>query len=117
MIAHVVLFEPKATITDQDRETFLDVMKAAFREIPTVKRSMVAKRELFGAGYESKIGDQTYSYVCVAEFEDVDSLKAYLEHPLHQRLGQLFWQYCDRTLIVDASSFWLDDKEISNSRS
>jgi hypothetical protein len=114
MIAHVVLFEPKATVTDHDRETFLDAMKTAFKEIPTVTRSMVAKRELIGAGYESKIGDKTYSYVCVAEFADADGLRAYLEHPLHQRLGQLFWQYCDRTLIVDAASFWLDAKEISN---
>ncbi len=117
MIAHVVLFEPKATITDQDRETFLDAMKTAFKEISTVTRSMVAKRQLIGAGYESKMGDQTYSYVCVAEFEDIEALETYLEHPLHQRLGQLFWQYCDRTLIIDAGSFWLDAKEVGNRQS
>lgn len=117
MIAHVVLFEPKATITEADRATFLDAMKTAFREIPAVKRSLVAKRQLIGAGYEAKLGDQTYSYVSVVEFEGVQELKDYLDHPLHQRLGQLFWQYCDRTLIVDAESFWLDAKEISNRQS
>lgn len=117
MIAHVVLFEPKATITDADRETFLDAMKTAFREIPTVARSMVAKRQLLGVGYESKIGDTAYSYVSVVEFEGVPDLKAYLEHPLHQRLGQLFWQYCDRTTIVDAESFWLNTKESNDRRS
>lgn len=117
MIAHVVLFEPKATITEGDRETFLDTMKTAFREIPTVERSMVARRQLIGAGYEAKIGDQTYSYVSVVEFKDVQALKDYLEHPLHQRLGQLFWQNCDRTLIVDADCFWLDAKKINDRRS
>jgi len=117
VIAHVVLFEPKATITDTDRESFLDAMKTAFQEIPTVARSLVGKRRLIGAGYESKVGDQTYSYVCVAEFEDIAALKTYLEHPLHQRLGQLFWQYCDRTLIVDADGFWLDAKEVGDRRS
>jgi hypothetical protein len=117
MIAHVVLFEPKATITETDRETFLEAMKLAFREIPTVLRSMVAERQLIGAGYEEKLGDQTYSYVSVVEFEDLPGLKAYLEHELHTRLGQLFWQYCDRTLIVDASCFWLDAKKINNSSS
>lgn len=114
MIAHVVLFEPKATITEQDREAFLDAMKVAFQEIPTVERSLVAKRRLIGAGYESKLGDQTYSYVSVVEFEDVEALRAYLEHPLHQRLGQLFWQNCDRTLIIDADTFWLNAKEVVN---
>lgn len=114
MIAHVVLFEPKATITDADREAFLDTMKVAFQKIPSVQRSLVAKRQLIGAGYEAKIGDQTYSYVSVVEFEDVHALKAYLEHPLHRRLGQLFWQNCDRTLIVDADSFWLNTKEVVN---
>jgi hypothetical protein len=117
MIAHVVLFQPKATLTENDRETFLEAMKTAFREIPTVKRSLVAERRLIGAGYETKLGDTTYSYVSVVEFEDVEGLKSYLEHDLHQRLGQLFWQYCDRTLIVDAESFWLDAKEINNRRS
>ena len=117
MIAHVVLFEPKATITEADRETFLDAMRMAFKEIPTVTRSMVAKRQLIGAGYEAKLGDHTYSYVSVVEFEGVQALKAYLDHPLHQRLGQLFWQYCDRTTIIDAQSFWLNAKEIDDRRS
>ena len=114
MIAHVVLFEPKATITEVDRETFLDAMKLAFKEIPSVTRSMVAKRQLIGAGYESKLGDNTYSYVSVVEFECLVGLKSYLEHPLHQKLGQLFWEYCERTLIVDADSFWLNAKEVGN---
>jgi hypothetical protein len=114
MIAHVVLFEPKATITEADRDTFLDAMKLAFREIPTVARSMVAKRQSIGAGYEAKVGDKTYSYVSVVEFENVEALKSYLEHPLHGRLGQLFWQYCESTLIVDANCFWLDAKEVNN---
>ena len=117
MIAHVVLFEPKATSNEADRENFLDAMKVAFMEIPTVERSLVAKRRLIGAGYESKIGYQTYSYVSVVEFKDVVALKEYLDHPLHQRLGRLFWENCDRTLIVDADSFWLNDKKINNSSS
>lgn len=114
MIAHVVLFEPKATISEADREIFLDAMKVAFKEIPTVLRSMVAQRKLIGAGYEAKVGDQTYSYVSVVEFENIEGLKSYLEHELHTRLGQLFWQYCDRTLILDADCFWPDAKEIND---
>lgn len=114
MIAHVVLFEPKATTTEADRESFLNAMKVAFSEIPTVVRSLVAKSQLIGAGYESELGYKTYSYVSVIEFDDVAGLRGYLEHPLHQRLGQLFWQNCDRTLIIDADCFWLNAKKIDN---
>jgi len=114
MFAHVGLFEPKGTTTEAERESFLNAMKVAFKQIPSVERSFVAKRQVIGASYEAKVGDQTYSYVSVVEFEDVQALKAYLEHPLHQQLGQLFWQNCDRTMIVDAESFWLDAKEINN---
>lgn len=117
MIAHVVLFEPKATITEGDRENFLNTMKIAFKQIPSVVRSMVAERQLVGAGYEAIIGDKTYSYVSVVEFNDAYGLLAYLEHPLHAGLGRLFWQYCERTLILDASCFWLDAKEVDNSQS
>ena len=114
MIAHVVLFEPKATTTGAGRDAFLDAMKVAFSQIPSVARSMVGRRQLIGAGYESRIGDQTYSYVSVVEFDDIGGLKSYLEHPLHERLGQLFWENCDRTLIVDADCFWLDAKKIGD---
>jgi hypothetical protein len=114
MIAHVVLFEPKATITEADRETFLDAMRSAFKEIPAVTRSMVAERRLIGAGYEAELGDTAYSYVSVVEFEGIQELKSYLDHPLHQRLGQLFWEYCERTTIIDAECFWLNTKELDN---
>lgn len=117
MIAHIVLFEPKATTTDEAREAFLDAMKLAFSEIPSVSRAMVAKRISIGAGYESKIGDKTYSYASVVEFSDLEGLRNYLEHPLHQRVGQLFWENCDRTIIIDSECFWLNTKEINNSRS
>lgn len=114
MIAHVVLFEPKETTSNRDRELFLEAMKVAFGQIPSVVRSMAGRRQLIGAGYESKVGDQTYSYVSVVEFDDLDGLKSYLEHPLHQRLGQLFWENCDRTMIVDADCFWVDTKKLDN---
>jgi hypothetical protein len=117
MIAHVVLFEPKVTTGEAGRAEFLEAMKVAFSQIPSVTRSMVASRVTVGAGYESTIGDETYSYVNVVEFEDVAGLKAYLDHPLHQRLGQLFWENCNRTLIIDSDSIWLNTKKINNSRS
>lgn len=114
MIAHVVLFEPKASTTADERDAFFELMRTAFREIETVKRSFVGLRQKVGVAYESKVGDSTYSYASVVEFEDVDGLKVYLDHPLHVKVGQLFWQHCERTMIVDVDCFWVNDKKITN---
>lgn len=116
MIAHVVLFEPKSSTTMEDRDMFIDLMRAAVSEIEAVRRSFIGLRQTVGAGYEQKMGDSTYSYASVVEFDDVDGLKTYLEHPLHIKIGQLFWQHCERTLIIDADCFWVNDKKVGNNR-
>jgi hypothetical protein len=114
MIAHVVLFEPKASTTVDERDAFFELMRTAFSEIETVRRSFVGLRQKVGVAYEAKVGDSTYSYASVVEFDDVDGLKVYLDHPLHVKVGQLFWQHCERTMIVDVDCFWVNDKKFTN---
>lgn len=116
MTAHVVLFEPKSTTTAADRDAFLEVMRVAFAEIDTVKRSFVGLKQKVGVSYEAKVGETAYSYVSVVEFENTDDLRSYLEHPLHDKLGHLFWEYCERTLILDVDCFWVNDKKVINHR-
>jgi len=117
MIAHVVLFEPKSSSAMTERDAFLDVIRVAVSEIETVRRSFVGLKRKVGAAYEQTIGDLAYSYVFVVEFDDVAGLKVYLEHPLHLKVGQLFWQHCERTMILDVDCFWVNDKKINNHRS
>jgi hypothetical protein len=114
VIAHVVLFEPKSGLAEADREHFLEVLRSAFSGIPSVRRSVVGQRVLIGAGYEAVMGDMPYSYYSSVEFDDTNGLKEYLAHPLHVELGRLFWQFCDRTLILDADCFWLNAKELND---
>ena len=111
MIAHIVLFEPKATTTDEDRHVFVAALEAAVGGIETVNRSFVGSTVKIGARYEAMIGDMAYSYAAVLEFTDVAGLRAYLEHPLHEGISQLFWKNCQRTLIHDVDCFWLNDKK------
>jgi len=111
VIAHIVLFEPKVGTTAADRDSFLDALKAAVESIPTINRSFVGLTVKIGARYEAKMGDSTYSYASVLEFDDVDGLQSYLNHPMHERIGQLFWQHCERTLISDVDCFWLNSKK------
>lgn len=111
MIAHIVLFEPKASTTAADRDAFLETLRTAIEGIPSVGRSFVGKSVKLGVRYEEVLGYSTYSYASVSEFEDTDGLKEYLNHPLHERVSQLFWQHCERTLICDVDCFWLNIKK------
>lgn len=114
MIAHVVLFEPNRGTTMADRDAFLEVIRVAVSEIETVRRSFIGIRQKVGASYEHAIGDSAYSYASVVEFDDIEGLKVYLEHPLHLKVGQLFWQHCERTIILDVDCFWVNDKKFTN---
>jgi hypothetical protein len=103
VILHTVLFQPKSDVTAESRRLFVDALRRASREIPEVRRARVGRFTDVGASYQ-RLGDPPYEYVAVIEFDSVDDLRTYLEHPLHQELGRQFWLACDKTIIHDSSA-------------
>ena len=101
MIAHVVLFEPKSTMSDGERVAFSTALNGAFSAIPGIERARVGRRISPDIQYALDLGQSNYEYAAVLEFADLDRLKAYLSHPAHQELGRLFWQNCSSTVILD----------------
>jgi hypothetical protein len=101
VIAHVVLFRPRADSTPEEQQALLAALGRACREIPGVDRAKVGRRLTLGVGYESVVGDLAYSHAAVLEFSQRQALLDYLAHPIHQSLGKLFWQVCDSTQIYD----------------
>jgi hypothetical protein len=100
MIAHLVMYELKAGITDEERDAFARALDSALSAIPAIRRARVGRRLRHVGGYEAQMPDG-YDLVGVLEFEDRDALRAYLEHPAHEALGRLFWSCCARTLVFD----------------
>jgi hypothetical protein len=98
--AHIVLFQPKASVPSADLAGFAASLERACREIPSVRRASVGKAAAIDAGYSRSFGD-SYAYAAVFEFDDRDGLLQYLTHPIHQELGRLFWLVCERTAIVE----------------
>jgi len=47
------------------------------------------------------MGDKTYDFAAVLEFKDRKALLAYLRDPIHQELGRLFWESCERTVVSE----------------
>ncbi len=89
MIVHVVLFTPRPEITDTERHTFGQVLEHALTAIPSVCRFGVGRRVRTGAAYDQLPG--AFDYCAVIEFDDLDGLHAYLQHPAHTDLGRLFY--------------------------
>jgi hypothetical protein len=108
VIAHIVLFQPRADLTDDDRRKFVEALQTVAGSIPEVRRFSVGKRIKHAMpGYEQAMLDD-YQFAAIVEFDDVDGLRAYLSHPAHQLIGKLFTEAGSGALaydydIVDAS--------------
>ena len=100
MVLHVVLFRPKNDVSDADRRAMFGALHVAASEIPSVRRFYVGKRLIHGAGYE-RLMTQDFPYAAIVEFEDLSGLEAYLTHPKHLELGELFYRLQDAALVYD----------------
>lgn len=101
MIAHVVLFEPKPGLTEQERQDLIDGLRRAARDVAAVRRLRVGRRIRHGVpGYEQAMRDD-YSFAAIIEFDTVEDLRAYLAHPAHAIVGRHFSESSVRALAYD----------------
>jgi hypothetical protein len=101
MIAHVVLFAPKAHLPEESRQEVLDALTAAASEIPSIRRFRVGRRLRHGLpGYEQAMRVD-FEYVVLIEFDDEAGLRAYLQHPSHSAAGTHFTTSSAAALAYD----------------
>jgi hypothetical protein len=101
MIAHVVLFKPMPSLSAERQTAILEALNAAVTHSPTVRGCRVGRRVRHGSpGYEQAMRED-YQYLLVLEFDDVEGLRQYLEHPTHAALGDFFSNAADASLAYD----------------
>ena len=100
VVVHVVLFRPKADISEQDRRDMFDALHTAATSIPGVRRFQVGPRVTHGAAYE-RLAVHDFPFAAIVEFDDLAGLQAYLRHPQHEQLGALFYRLQDAALVYD----------------
>ena len=100
MVAHIVLFRPRPNVTPLEKQAMFDALAAAASEIPSVRRFHIGKRRTHGPQYE-RLMAVDYPYAAVIEFDDLPGLQAYLAHPRHQALGDLFYRLLEEALAYD----------------
>jgi hypothetical protein len=100
MVSHIVLLRPKPDLQPEARDRLVAAFTAALREIPHLLHARIGTRVTHGRPNEQMMG-VNYEYAAVLEFADVDRLKAYLEHPVHDALGAAFFECLEDVLIYD----------------
>jgi hypothetical protein len=100
MIAHLVLFRPRADLSEAARRNLAASFERAIHEIPSVRRARVGPRLTHGRAYEQLMRVH-FSYAAVLEFDDFAGLQAYLEHPAHTDLAARFFEAFEEALIYD----------------
>jgi hypothetical protein len=89
MIAHIVLFTPKASLSAREREDTITALEDACSGIPQIARVRVGRRRLLGYAYDA-LAPVHFEYAVVMEFASEADLDAYLHHPTHVALGHHF---------------------------
>ncbi len=90
MIAHIVLLQPRADLTEDERRAALATLERAAADLPDVRSFRLGRRVKHGLpGYEQMM-TQYYEFALIVEVDDVAALTRYLQAPAHQALGHLF---------------------------
>jgi hypothetical protein len=100
MILHMVLFRPRPDLTADARKTLVQAFADVIAQVASIKRSRIGRRRTHGRQYE-QLMKENYTHAAVLEFDDLGGLKAYLEHPVHARLGTLFFECFEQALMYD----------------
>lgn len=110
MITHVVLFRPRADLTDADRQQLLADLTAAVAAIPAIRRLRLGRRIVHGLpGYEQAMRED-FEYAALVEFDDVAGLRAYLAHPSHAAVGRHFSASSAAALAYDYELIDIGDR-------
>lgn len=100
MIAHIVLFRPRTSLTDDERRVLVDALTHAMKNIPFIRRAHIGRRTILGRQYDS-MNTQQFPFAAILEFESETDLRAYLDHPAHENLGEQFYFTSDGALAFD----------------
>jgi hypothetical protein len=112
MIAHVILFQPRPGLTESDRLQIFEAFTAAAAAAPAVLKVRIGRRVRHGLpGYEADMR-QDFEYLAILEFDSVDALKAYLQHPAHAEAGRHFSESAEASLAYDYHMVEADNRSV-----
>lgn len=78
MIRHVAVFRFVPEFTAEDRASWMRLLRSLPAQVPGL-RSLTVGEDMLG-------GPASHEIAVVADFDDLDALEAYNQHPVHQEV-------------------------------
>jgi len=100
VIAHVVSFTPRASLSLEERRALVADLERALQAIPEIRRARIGRRRVLGYAYDT-VGPVHFEFLVVLEFDSRADLDAYLQHPAHVALGRWFHAGAEAALAED----------------
>ena len=112
MIAHIVLFSPRPELTPEQRRSLAITIRDTFAAIQVISRASIGRAVDLDPGYERIMGNKTYEFAAVLEFKSSDDLLTYLRDPRHGAIGKMFWELCERAVVIEVEMLRSDDPHL-----
>ena len=93
MIKHVVMLKFKKDAQEAGIGELEKKMGALPGEVPEIKS--------YEFGRDIIRSERSYDFALVSVFEDIESLKRYRIHPLHQEVLKILKDLCESVLVAD----------------
>ena len=93
MIRHVVMFKLKPGVTPARRDEWLEMSRRAHAEIDIVRN--------YSIGVDLLHLPRSYDVAVVADFDNLDDVRAYADDPLHLSAVELSRELSEHIVSVD----------------
>lgn len=93
MIRHVVMFKLKPGVSPAQREEWLEMSRRVHAEIDIVRT--------YSIGVDLLRLPRSYDVAVVADFDSLEDVRAYADHPLHLSAVELSRELSEHIVSVD----------------
>ncbi len=97
MIKHIVMWNFKSEGEGKSREENMAIVRDRLYALPAIIPE-IKKMEI---GFDVKHTDMSADLVLITEFESLDALKIYAEHPDHVLVSQYVRRVIDSRKVID----------------
>ena len=91
------MFKLRELSSLSEKLEIVDSIKTALETLP----SKIEQIKSFEIGKNMIESERAFDIVLVSEFESLDDLKIYVDHPEHQKVVTLIRKYSEKTVSVD----------------
>lgn len=91
------MFEIKKEFSSEEKNEIMKTVKSRIDSLPA-KIAEIKKMEV---GINVRDSDRAFDMALVSEFESIESLMAYMNHPAHVEVAEYIKTVRDRSFMVD----------------